>query len=566
MQRLGTTACLFPLLSSFFPDEAYAFPTDMDQLLEIFVKHNDDTIRELLERQENDAQHRWFGAVKDPYGIHNPQSTVGFLQRLSSAYVSETSRYFQDETLLQPLLQASHYLLNAQHPDGTIDLHATNFHSTPDLGFSVESVSLAYTLLTQHASQVSQPVTTPLKTYLMNAGRALRIGGIHTPNHRWVVCMALARIHHLFPDPLYVDRVNEWLNEKIDIDEDGQYTEQSTLIYSPTVNRALITIARLLHKPELLEPVRKNLEMSLYLLHVNGEGVSESSCRQDQYQRDTMHRYYYAYRYMALHDQHPQFAAMAQYLEEQGGDRLSYTLAYFLEDTTLKNPLPPTEPLPTNYLKILTGADLVRIRRGDRDATILAKNPVFFTFFKGNAVLEGVRLASAFFGIGQFEGEALEREGNEFVLRQWLEGPYFQPHLEENLSPDGNWEKMPREDRPQSEIQKLLSEIRIRETHSGFLLDINILGTDRVPVVLELAFRQGSKLEGVRELEEEDVEEIYILEEGYGMLREGEHQIRFGPGRADHEWTQLRGALPKPEAQCVYLTGFTPFKQQITIE
>ncbi|MEK6476326.1 hypothetical protein WJR50_02290 [Catalinimonas sp. 4WD22] len=580
LQQMGSTACVLPLWtnplnSNFLP----ALSSNTEELLKKFVKNYDEYIARNLKMQETDPSHLWFGGVINNYGIHNPQQTAGFFQTLSCGYVSEGSKYYHDEALIQPLIHASEYMLKAQHPDGTIDLHSTNFHSTPDTAFTVEPVSLGYTLLERDASPATQPVRANLKTYLQRAGKALSVGGIHTPNHRWVVCMALARIHHLFPDPAYVNRVDEWLKEKIDIDEDGQYTEQSTLIYSPIVNKSLITVVRLMDKPELYEPVRKNLEMTLYYLHANGEVVSEGSGRQDKYQRGTVERYYYSYRYMALHEQNGQFAAMAAYLEENETDAISNALAYFLEashseksgseesgpkDIDLKKPLPQASALPTDYLKVFTGSDLVRIRRGERDATILAKNPIFFTFFKGKAALEGIRLASAFFGKGQFEGESLEREGDEFVLRQWLEGPYYQPFAEDQLpTSDGDWEKLPRDERPQSEVQKFLSEIRIRETSTGFLLDISITGTDRVPVALEMAFRKGSKLSGVKKVE--DTEEAYLLEEGYGTLKEGDSEIRFGPGKAEHSWTQLRGALPKLEAQCVYITGITPFEHQIEI-
>lgn len=565
MQRLGSTACILPLWTDLLSRPFFNTPlTDAETLLKKFVKTYDEYIARNLKMQETDQTHLWFGGIKNNYGIHNPQYTAGFFQTLSCGYVSEDSKYYHDETLIQPLIYASEYMLKAQHPDGSIDLHTTNFHSTPDTAFTVEPVSLGYTLLEQDASLSTEPIRENLKTYLKRAGKTLSVGGIHTPNHRWVVCMALARIHHLFPDPAYPKRVDEWLYEKIDIDEDGQYNEQSTLIYSPIVNRSLITVARLMDKPELLEPVRKNLEMTLYYLHANGEVVSEGSGRQDKYQRGTVERYYYSYRYMALHDQNSQFAAMASYLEEKEIDAISNALAYYLEEPALKKSLPSPSSLPTDYLRVFNGSDLVRIRRGERDATIMAKNSIFFTFFKGKAALEGIRLASAFFGKGQFEGESLEREGDQFVLRQWLEGPYYQPFAEDQLpTMDGDWEKMPKDERPQSEVQKFLSEIRIQETNSGFQLDISVTGTDRVPVALEMAFRKGSKLSGVKKVK--DTEEAYLLEEDYGTLREGDSEIRFGPGRAEHTWTQLRGALPKLEAQCVYITGITPFEHQIEI-
>jgi len=565
LQRLGTTATLAPLTNSHFPFLTETVSADTDKLIQNFVASNDTSIENLLARQEKDTKHPGHGGITNGYGIHNSQNTSGFLQRLSCGFVSESSRFYQSKSLLEPMLHASEYLLRVQHPDGTIDLHTTNFHSTPDVAFTVEPVSLAYTLLNTYAPATTEAIQTNLQSYLENGGKALSVGGVHTPNHRWVVCMALARVNHLFPDPAYEGRVNEWLREKIDIDEDGQYTEQSTLVYSPIVDKALITVARLMNKPELLEPVRKNLEMSLYYLHANGEGVTEGSGRQDKYQKGTMIRYYYPYRYMALYDRNPRFAAMVQLLEEQDTNRLNHNLAYFLESSNLRNPLPEVGSLPTDYQKVFTGSDLVRIRRGEWDATILAKNPVFFTFFNGEAALEGIRLASAFFGKGQFEGESLEQDGDEFVIRQWLEGPYYQPFTEDgDLTTDGDWEKMPRDERPQSEIQKLLTEVRIREAGQGFQVDISVLGTDRVPVAIELAFRQGGTLENVQAVA--NTEDAYLLEDGFGTFQSGKQKIRFGPGRTEHTWTQLRGALDKLAAQSVYLTGFTPFEHQLTIK
>jgi len=404
-----------------------------------------------------------------------------------------------------------------------------------------------------------------LQTFLLRAGEALSLGGIHTPNHRWVVCMALARLYHLFPNKKYLKRIDEWLREKIDIDPDGQYSEKSTHIYSPLTNRCLITVARLLDRPYLYEPVRRNLDMTLYYLHPNGEIVTEASGRQDQYSIAYPTTYYYTYRYLALRDGNPQFVTMVHQIEATTSDtRLSQLLAYFLEDPSLANPLPYAEPLPDDYRRSFPYSQLVRIRRREVDTTVLAENSSFFTFSNGAAVLQAVRLASAFFGKGQFVADAIQSMDGAVVLRQELEGPYYQLFPYEELPDDGDWEKMPREKRPTSEMQFLRSIVKVSEVERGFTLHFDIGGTDDVPLTIELAFRTGGDLTGVEEVP--GIPMAYYLKEGQGRYRFDDNTIEFGPGLHNHGWTQIRGAETKMKAMSVYLTGFTPFQFRLFVK
>ena len=74
----------------------------------------------------------------------------------------------------------------------------------------------------------------------------------------------------------------------------------------------LIHAARLLKRPELLIPVRANLKMMSYLVHPDGEIVTEYSGRQDFGQSFDMSGYFLPCLMMASLDRDPVFQGMAE--------------------------------------------------------------------------------------------------------------------------------------------------------------------------------------------------------------------------------------------------------------
>ncbi len=545
-------------------------PSAAPDLLRLAIEANDEQIPALLAKQEKRAGHRWIGGLPDANGIHTVAGTNGLVSALAAASCAPGSRYHRSTELVEPMRAGIRYMLAAQHADGTVDYYATNFHSTPDLAFILEGACPACALLRASPVPALAAVAAELGEFIKRGGEALVVGGVHTPNHRWVVCAALAWVNSLFPDPRYVARADQWLAEGIDLDPDGQYTEKSTTVYSPIVDRALVTVARLLDRPALLEPVRKNLEMSLYYVQPDGEVVTEASRRQDRDQRGTMHRYYFSYRTLALRDGNGRFAAMARQIEAETQGRVG-ELATFLLEPGFGRALPPSAPLPTDYAKVFAHSSLARIRRGAASGTILAGHTTLFTFRRGSAALTALRLATAFFGKGQFSGEALEARDGRYVLRQRLEGPYYQPLTQAQIAdgehtrmaPNGTLANDSRARRARSEIQVLEAVVTVTEDAGRFAFAIAIRGTDFVPVAIELVFRQGGKLEGVEPLV--DVKDGYLLRGEKGRYVFGGDAIAFGPGRAEHTYTQLRGALPKGDGQSVYLTGVTPFEFTLSI-
>ena len=511
-----------------------------------------------------DLANKFVGGYRNEADIPNPQSTSGFLITACMLFACPESVHYQSKALLPDIEAAARFMLKMQHADGTIDYLDTNFHSTPDTAFVLENVAPAYRYLTLSNATGIETALQLLKRFLKNAGEALVVGGIHTPNHRWVVSAALTKLNELFPDPRYTARIDQWLAEHIDIDPDGQFNEKSTNSYSPIVDRSLISMARGLKKPELLEPVRRNLLMTRYYVHPNGEVVTEASNRQDKGTTGNMARYYYCYRYMALHDKDGEMAAMCCLIERTcNTQQLAGFLDYFLEDPMLWNELPPAKPLPTNYAKAFPYSGVVRIRREGWDTTLLSNNASFLTFHNGNAVLQGMRVATSFFGKGQFESATIVQQGNSWILKKSLEGPYYQPIAPDKIDPTGDWNNMPQTARAQTEIQKLDTTVTVTEAPNGLQIQFDISGTEGVPVTLELIFRAGGTFAGVDKYPKKD--NAYLLSGESGAYSVGTDTIHFGPGKLEHKGLQLRGALPAVDAPTVYLTGFTPFRHTVRL-
>jgi hypothetical protein len=515
------------------------------------LQRNDAAVRTLLHAQITDAASPWRGSVPDQFGLHSAGSAGSVAETLAASFVHPPSRFHDDGAVLERIRLAAGFLERAQSPQGNVDLLSTNFNSPPDTAFVVHGVATAAAIATRHGRT---EITNILRPFLVKAGGGMATGGIHTPNHRWVVSSALAQVNELFPDARFVRRIDEWLAEGIDIDADGQFTERSTLVYNIVCDRALVVMAAKLNRPELLDPVRRNLHALPYLLHANGEVVTEISRRQDQFTRGNINGYWFPLTYVALKDQDGELAALARQVTPE-----SSRLSTLLEYPELTQPLPAPHTLPEDFEKPFPHVGIACIRRGPLSATLVMGGfSRFFTLRHGDAVMEGVRFASSFFGKGQFIPDAAERVTAGYAFRQSLEAPYHQP-LPKKITPE-TWTAT-RSERRQTEVCRLTQLADVSEVKGGFQVRVRAAGTSGVPLAVEICFREGGTLEGCRPIP--GAPGSFLLESATGIYRAGRSEIRFGPGRAPHQYTQLRGAEPKLPGLSVYITGYTPFDQMI---
>lgn len=515
----------------------------------------DKSAEDLLKRQNTNPNDRHRGSMPDETGLYFMGTAAGILETFASAFLCPQSKFHKNKLMIARAGLAAAYLTREQLPDGNAFLPITNFNSPPDTAFIVNGVATTAWNARQYGSQEVFKMVEP---FLQKAAGALVRGGVHTPNHRWVVCSALAQLHALFPSPEIVKRIDQWLAEGIDIDSDGQFTERSAYTYNPIVDRSFVIIAKKLNRPELLEPVRRNLNAMLYLIHADYEVVTEFSRRQDLNQRGTIAPYWFSYAHLARTDKNGQFATIANRFAP-----VAASLGALLEYPELREQGPAPAAVPGNYEKIFPKIGVARIRRGPVSATVLSGQNRFFLLRHGAAVIGAVRFASAFFGKGQFASETMEQRDGGFYLTQSLSGPYYQPMDPSRRITVDNYDSTRRE-RKQSEVCRLEQSVFIKESGNGFSVRIQSGGTNDVPLAIEINLREGGKVDGCESLPK--VTDGWILPQGFAVYRAGADAIRFGPGAAPHKYTQVRGADVKLPGPSVYITGYTPFDRTLTFE
>ncbi|MDR6975854.1 hypothetical protein J2X68_002542 [Streptomyces sp. 3330] len=433
------------------------------------------------------------------------------VKTLVAAYRSADSALHGSERAVTAATTHLRALRDAQTPTGLF-AGGDNVQSPPDSAFTVNDVCDAY-VLAAGAGPALHDVAAALAEIAGAASGSLLTGGVHTPNHRWELSAALARLHRSFPDDRLLDRVEQWLAEGVDIDADGLYSERSANYAAHVSNPSLLLLAEVLGRADLLDAVERNLATTLDLIRPDGTVETVHSRRQDQNHPFPLAPYLPHYRLLAIRTGRGDFARAALLAAADGiddSDLLAQTL--LTPDLCRALPAPAVEPLPrhrhlatarlaarasaTAHTVVYGGSDVPghrRIRSG------LACNPTFLRLFAGDAVLDAARLSRGFFDLGPFRAADMRPSaGHRYRLTETLTAAYYQPLPPDRRRDDGAYRvadegrfsaAMAFPDRPRDEVSHTTRvEVDLRDDGADLRIDI---GGPRVPWALELTFRPG---------------------------------------------------------------------------
>lgn len=566
------------------------------------IRLNDVQVQHALEHQILDGG-RNDGGVVDPFsGLATAShgGTAAYMASMTAALYTAESAYYRNAQVCEALEKAAQFMLRRQHEDGTISLGSTNFNSPPDTAFVVNGMAQIYTVLSDGTWEKGMQLAEQVKAFLQRAMPAMLTGGGHTPNHRWVLTAALSCLYRIFGDERLRARAEEWLAEGLDCTADGEWTERSNGIYNAVTNIMFIYSSINFNKPELLEPVRKNLEMMAYLVFDDGEVVTDYSGRQDWGARHNVSEYFLCYQWMAEHDQNPLFAAMYDLAVE--------TLTHLgpVNNHALLGsicfPCPNVEhvpriPLPDNFKKVLNvsypleqqlqqmetaghhgiihhssmhtsfGAPVVRYKEGERSALLMSGTPSFFSLRNGEAKLLAVSLATTFSpGIVPMENFAETEQGCTFSTTQekGYYGPLPAEHLPASASaPISPWYLLPHHQRPYTHAQQHTFNTEIIKGDNEWLIRIQSDERQDVVTQLTLLFPRNMQLSGSGL--EKAGEDIWLWSGEELIGCSGSDSLKLSGGAKQHKLVHLRNTIGQGDAQKVIVNLVTPFVYELKI-
>lgn len=487
------------------------------------------------------------------------------------------------------------HLATRQSPGGTF-VGGDNVLSPPDSAFTVNDVCDALELLAPHRATVpaAAALADDLDAIVHRATPALLTGGVHTPNHRWEIAAALARVHRLHPAAALLDRIDAWLAEGPDIDADGLWSERSPNYASAVSGPSFLVLAAVLDRPALLDPVRRSLDATLALLLPDDTVETVQSRRQDQSQPFGIGPFAPLLWHLAVLDGRGDLAAVAARAAVAETWQPAAVAARSMTDPLLERPLPEPVAL-APAVHSFADARLVHVREPDRSVVLfagsdvpaqghvrsgLANSPTFLRVVVGSVVLSDVRLSREFFGLGPFRPTALESLGDgRFRLTETVSAGYHQPLPASARQPDGCY-PLADEGRFSAAMSfgarsvdtvVLSTTVDVAVTPDAVVLDVVTEGAE-VPWSLQLTFRTGGTLTGV---ETDAVTGERVLAEGTGSYRVGADVVTFGPGNgagpgqpacyAPGQDYAFLGGTDRPQGEHVHVTGRAPGSTRIVI-
>ena len=523
-----------------------------------------------MKTQNLDPNSPYYGAFVMPNGVYMQKHALYCIADIGAVYCNLESKLYHDEKLLASMLIGLDYVRAQQHENGLFDYITCNFFSAPDTAFCIGIIlHLAQFLKRKEALVAGEAaLLAKLDPIIHDGGRGLLEGGFHTPNHRWAIAALLATCGKLYGEADLTQAAFQYLNEGIDCNEDGEYSEKSAGNYNGVNNQAMLLLAEALDDDSFEQHVIRNLNMMLTYWEPDDSIFTANSTRFDKDRLVYPEGYYWFYLYLGAKYNIPEFVAMANYtfdiVREKNILSPNVLIRYMLHPELIdfESDVCGT---PTQYHAYYADSGIARVRREGYTYTVMKDKSNFLYVHNGDIKL-AVKIGGSFCEHRAFKAETMEMdETGAFHLHQTMRGWYYLPFPEKPATSD--WWQMDNASRPKKLGPDMDIDVTVRETEDGIDVDIRTSGVEGAPWRVELAFSGIDRISNDHMTMPVRGDEVLVLKDSFFTVSNAVSTMEVGPAFGVHHFTDGKedSEAKTPGAATVYLTDYTAFHHTISI-
>ena len=541
----------------------------------------------ILSRIDRNPESSSYGYVKNNWSdYYEADWYFGLALACIEAYYMKDTKSYRDGAFLEG---AENVLSGAErfiHEDGTIDLRVTNYHDPSLCAFSIRDclgpMIEIVTKNTRH-TPLEDKIEAHILAIISKMAPAVKNLGFHTPNHRWIMCAALAFIKKYLGDDEAQGVMDKFFWEGIDCDEYGEYTERSTGIYNRICNHSFLSLSHTYDKKYIEYPIR-NMRLMRSFYEPDNTICTLNSLRQDRGNSPDINLYYFIYLPLALYTKDPEFAyysdrALRSLISEASKSEHPFEYAdsmlmywFFAEEEWQKHETYESIPsyLPERNLDIyLPESGTGRVYRNGATATVLRTHNTDFFKLQIKKYSIFARFGGAFFGLphSQFRPTEMEKTERGFRLISNEEAGYRSQFDEPPEA--SNWHRMDHSKRKIINVRHFDTVVDVSFEGRKVIFDVSYGGDDLIPVKLELVMTPNGKVET-------DELNFIARPNDYVYFKNGKMTMRFDGGTAVNftggsyahfSAEDMRGTEHVPSGFfTVCLTGSTPGNMHFEIE
>ena len=553
----------------------------MRQHYERIIRDTDKRVAKSLKIQIKDRTNKNFGGFVNPKGLIEAKFAAYRVVSMIAAFCNKESKYYNDETVSESVLNGLEYIKRVQHESGLFDYIDCNFESAPDTAFIVKKLLPAARLMhdvTLKADMTQQDDTDlkdvfgiiyyELSDIIKEAANGLKLGGFHTPNHRWAIASNLMDAGDFLGDKSLYDHAQKYLNEGIDCNEDGEFAERSTGNYNRINNDAMITLATFTGDDKYFEYARKNMDMMLTYIEPDGSIFTMNSTRQDKGNRIYPKDYYLQYLRMGIWENNSKYLGYCNFIFDLI-DKYNLSTPDILVSFMLDPDLIECEYSevfePKEYKAFYKESKIARVRHDEFSFTIMA-GVSNFLYFSGQNMDFNFKIGGSFCEHRAFVPETIEKiDENTYYLKQVMKGWYYLPFEEPPQTSD--WWKMDHSLREKKYGPDITIEVYVREIWRGLEIEMKAYGVENAPFRLEISESGANTVKNDNAKIPATAGNIMISGGGYSVFETDESYITVGTGFAGHEYIngKFGSEAVNHERFTLYYTDFIPFERKVTI-